>query len=206
MVDDKVHARSIGPYSLITQQPLGGKAQFGGQRFGEMEVWALEGYGAAHTLQEMLTIKSDDVVGRAATYEAILKGEPIRNPNIPASFNLLVAELKSLGMSVEVKEKIKEIKPDKMPIGQFFGTKREFKNHTFNLHSGDIIYLFSDGYADQFGGEKGGKFKYSNLKELLLKNCNLEMYKQKTELEENFNNWKAEYPQLDDICILGFKI
>lgn len=108
MVDDKVHARSIGPYSLITQQPLGGKAQFGGQRFGEMEVWALEGYGAAHTLQEMLTIKSDDVVGRATTYEAILKGEPIKNPNIPASFNLLVAELKSLGMAVEVKEKPRE--------------------------------------------------------------------------------------------------
>ncbi|MGA2417843.1 MAG: DNA-directed RNA polymerase subunit beta [Candidatus Staskawiczbacteria bacterium] len=105
MVDDKVHARSIGPYSLITQQPLGGKAQFGGQRFGEMEVWALEGYGVAHTLQEMLTIKSDDVQGRAAAYESILKGEPIRNPNIPASFNLLVAELKSLGMAVEVKEK-----------------------------------------------------------------------------------------------------
>jgi len=105
MVDDKVHARSIGPYSLITQQPLGGKAQFGGQRFGEMEVWALEGYGAAHTLQEMLTIKSDDVQGRAAAYEAILKGEPIKNPNIPASFNLLVAELKSLGMAVEVKER-----------------------------------------------------------------------------------------------------
>ncbi len=105
MVDDKVHARSIGPYSLITQQPLGGKAQFGGQRFGEMEVWALEGYGAAYTLQEMLTIKSDDVIGRAAAYESILKGEPIRNPNIPASFNLLVAELKSLGISVEVKEK-----------------------------------------------------------------------------------------------------
>jgi len=105
MVDDKVHARSIGPYSLITQQPLGGKAQFGGQRFGEMEVWALEGYGAAHILQEMLTIKSDDVQGRAAAYESILKGEPIRNPNIPASFNLLVAELKSLGMAVEVKER-----------------------------------------------------------------------------------------------------
>lgn len=108
MVDDKVHARSIGPYSLITQQPLGGKAQFGGQRFGEMEVWALEGYGAASILQEMLTIKSDDVLGRAATYEAILKGEPIRNPNIPASFNLLVSELKSLGLAVEVKEKPRE--------------------------------------------------------------------------------------------------
>ncbi|MBI2053752.1 MAG: DNA-directed RNA polymerase subunit beta [Candidatus Staskawiczbacteria bacterium] len=113
MVDDKVHARSIGPYSLITQQPLGGKAQFGGQRFGEMEVWALEGYGAAHTLQEMLTIKSDDVLGRAAAYESILKGEPIRNPNIPASFNLLVAELKSLGFAVEVKEKPREFEEEK---------------------------------------------------------------------------------------------
>jgi len=108
MVEDKIHARSIGPYSLITQQPLGGRAQFGGQRFGEMEVWALEGYGAAHTLQEMLTIKSDDVQGRAATYEAILKGEEIKPPNVPASFNLLVAELKSLGLSVEVKEKPKK--------------------------------------------------------------------------------------------------
>ena len=105
MVEDKIHMRSIGPYSLITQQPLGGKAQFGGQRFGEMEVWALEGYSAAHTLQEMLTIKSDDVTGRATTYETILKGEKIKNPNIPASFDLLVAELKSLGLSVEVKEK-----------------------------------------------------------------------------------------------------
>jgi len=105
MVKDKIHMRSIGPYSLITQQPLGGKAQFGGQRFGEMEVWALEGYGAAHILQEMLTIKSDDVSGRAATYESILKGEEIKEPNIPASFNLLVNELKSLGLGVEIKEK-----------------------------------------------------------------------------------------------------
>ncbi|OIO45676.1 MAG: DNA-directed RNA polymerase subunit beta [Parcubacteria group bacterium CG1_02_37_13] len=103
MVEDKVHMRSIGPYSLITQQPLGGKAQFGGQRFGEMEVWTLEAYGASHTLQEMLTIKSDDVPGRAATYEAILKGEEIKKPNLPASFNLLVAELKSLGLNVQVK-------------------------------------------------------------------------------------------------------
>ncbi len=104
MVEDKIHMRSIGPYSLITQQPLGGKAQFGGQRFGEMEVWALEGYGSAHCLQEMLTIKSDDVTGRAKTYEAILKGEDVRSPNVPASFNLLVSELKSLGLGVEVKK------------------------------------------------------------------------------------------------------
>jgi DNA-directed RNA polymerase subunit beta len=105
MVEDKIHMRSIGPYSLITQQPLGGKAQFGGQRFGEMEVWALEGYGAAHTLQEMLTIKSDDVPGRAATYESILRGQAIQTPNLPASFNLLLAEMRSLGLNVEVKEK-----------------------------------------------------------------------------------------------------
>ena len=102
LVDDKMHARSTGPYSLITQQPLGGKAQFGGQRFGEMEVWALEGYGAAHTLQEMLTIKSDDVVGRSKTYEAIVKGEPIKKPNIPESFRVLVKELQSLCMDVEL--------------------------------------------------------------------------------------------------------
>jgi DNA-directed RNA polymerase subunit beta len=102
LVDDKMHARSTGPYSLITQQPLGGKAQFGGQRFGEMEVWALEGYGAAHTLQEMLTIKSDDVVGRSKTYEAIVKGEPIKKPNIPESFRVLVKELQSLCLDVEL--------------------------------------------------------------------------------------------------------
>ena len=107
MVEDKVFARSIGPYSLITQQPLGGKAQFGGQRLGEMEVWALEGYGAAHILQEMLTIKSDDIQGRVTTYEAILRGEEIKNPNIPASFDLLINELKALGLGVEVKERQK---------------------------------------------------------------------------------------------------
>jgi DNA-directed RNA polymerase subunit beta len=100
-VEDKVHARSTGPYSLVTQQPLGGKAQFGGQRFGEMEVWALEAYGAAYTLQEMLTVKSDDVPGRVKTYEAIVKGEPIEEPGIPASFKVLVKELQSLGLSVE---------------------------------------------------------------------------------------------------------
>ena len=102
LVDDKMHARSTGPYSLITQQPLGGKAQFGGQRFGEMEVWALEGYGSAHTLQEMLTIKSDDVIGRSKTYEAIVKGEQIRKPNIPESFRVLVKELQSLALDVEL--------------------------------------------------------------------------------------------------------
>jgi len=105
MVEDKIHMRSIGPYSLITQQPLGGKAQFGGQRFGEMEVWALEGYGAAYSLQEMLTVKSDDVPGRAETYEAIVKGEEIKTPNIPSSFNVLISELKSLGFNIELIKK-----------------------------------------------------------------------------------------------------
>jgi len=102
MVDDKMHARSIGPYSLITQQPLGGKAQFGGQRFGEMEVWALEGHGAANVLQEMLTIKSDDVLGRSNAYESIIKGEKINQPNIPAAFHVLVNELKALALDVNL--------------------------------------------------------------------------------------------------------
>lgn len=102
LVDDKIHARSTGPYSLVTQQPLGGKAQFGGQRFGEMEVWALEGYGAAYNLQEMLTVKSDDVSGRIKTYEAIVKGENIPVPGIPESFKVLIRELRSLCLNVKV--------------------------------------------------------------------------------------------------------
>ena len=105
LVDDKIHARSIGPYSLITQQPLGGKAQFGGQRFGEMEVWALEAYGAAHILQELLTAKSDDVQGRAKIYEAIVKGESTYSPGIPESFNVLIREIQSLALDVELIEK-----------------------------------------------------------------------------------------------------
>jgi DNA-directed RNA polymerase subunit beta len=100
LVDDKIHARSIGPYSLVTQQPLAGKAQFGGQRFGEMEVWALEAYGAAHILQEMLTVKSDDVNGRSRVYEAIVKGQNLPEPGIPESFNVLVKELQALGIKV----------------------------------------------------------------------------------------------------------
>ena len=102
LVQDKIHARSTGPYSLITQQPLGGKAQFGGQRFGEMEVWALEAYSAAYTLQEMLTIKSDDVIGRVKTYEAIVKGEDVIQPGVPESFHVLLKELQGLGLSVEL--------------------------------------------------------------------------------------------------------
>ena len=105
LVDDKIHARSIGPYSLVTQQPLGGKAQFGGQRFGEMEVWALEAYGSAYTLQEMLTVKSDDVTGRSRVYEAIVKGENPPEPGIPESFNVLIKELQALCLDVKLIEK-----------------------------------------------------------------------------------------------------
>jgi DNA-directed RNA polymerase subunit beta len=104
LVDDKIHARSTGPYSLVTQQPLGGKAHFGGQRLGEMEVWALEAYGAAYTLQEMLTVKSDDVEGRKRMYEAIVKGETSLNPSLPESFNVLVKELQSLAIDVDLIE------------------------------------------------------------------------------------------------------
>jgi DNA-directed RNA polymerase subunit beta len=102
LVDDKIHARSIGPYSLVTQQPLGGKAQFGGQRFGEMEVWALEAYGAAHTLQEILTVKSDDITGRTKTYESIVKGQSVPEAGIPESFKVLVRELQSLALDVHI--------------------------------------------------------------------------------------------------------
>jgi len=108
LVEDKIHMRSVGPYSLITQQPLGGKAQFGGQRFGEMEVWALEGYGAAHSLQEMLTIKSDDVMGRSKAYESIIKGEEIKNPSMPASLNVLISELKALCLNVRLEKTMEE--------------------------------------------------------------------------------------------------
>ena len=104
LVDDKIHARSIGPYSLVTQQPLGGKAQFGGQRLGEMEVWALEAYGAAHTLQELLTVKSDDIVGRNRIYEAIVKGEDTRAPGLPESFYVMIKELQSLGLGIDIDE------------------------------------------------------------------------------------------------------
>ncbi|MGH2592855.1 MAG: DNA-directed RNA polymerase subunit beta, partial [Anaerolineae bacterium] len=137
LVEDKVHARSTGPYSLVTQQPLGGKAQFGGQRFGEMEVWALEAYGAAHTLQEMLTIKSDDVQGRVKAYEAIVKGEPIEEPSVPASFRVLVKELQSLGLAVEAITETGEVIK--------FG-KDEEKQRTPRLGVGLL------GFADEYAG------------------------------------------------------
>jgi DNA-directed RNA polymerase subunit beta len=114
LVDDKIHARSIGPYSLVTQQPLGGKAQFGGQRFGEMEVWALEAYGAAYTLQEMLTVKSDDVAGRTKVYEAIVRGDDTFEAGIPESFNVLVKEMRSLGLTVDLHNS-KQQRPGELP-------------------------------------------------------------------------------------------
>jgi DNA-directed RNA polymerase subunit beta len=116
LVDDKIHARSIGPYSLITQQPLGGKAQFGGQRFGEMEVWALEAYGAAYILQELLTAKSDDVYGRTKIYEAIVKGEAAIEPGVPESFNVLIRELQSLCLDVELIKMTPAGEPKKLPL------------------------------------------------------------------------------------------
>jgi DNA-directed RNA polymerase subunit beta len=121
LVDDKMHARSTGPYSLVTQQPLGGKAQFGGQRFGEMEVWALEAYGAAYTLEEIMTIKSDDVVGRVKAYEAIVKGENIPEPGIPESFKVLLEEMKSLSLDVKVlyeDEEIEILEDSLKPTGE----------------------------------------------------------------------------------------
>lgn len=124
MVDDKLHARSTGPYSLVTQQPLGGKAQFGGQRFGEMEVWALEAYGAAYTLQEILTYKSDDTVGRVKTYEAIVKGENIPRPGVPESFRVLMKELQSLGLDVKVMDnKDEEIEMRDLEDDDFIDSK-----------------------------------------------------------------------------------
>jgi len=124
LVDDKIHARSTGPYSMITQQPLGGKAQFGGQRFGEMEVWALEAYGAAYTLQELLTVKSDDVVGRVKTYEAIVKGENVMEPGVPESFKVLIKELQSLALDVKVLTENREEVDIKTPEDEMAESER----------------------------------------------------------------------------------
>ncbi len=157
MVDDKIHARSTGPYAMVTQQPLGGKAQMGGQRFGEMEVWALEAYGAANTLQEILTIKSDDVVGRSKAYEAIIKSEPIRGPRIPESFNVLVKELQSLGLAVELTREHGRIIDDaEVLIAERLDSEiEETKND--KLLEGEavvadmpLVDLASDGSEDEF--------------------------------------------------------
>ena len=141
LVDDKIHARSVGPYSLVTQQPLGGKAQFGGQRFGEMEVWALEAYGAAYTLQEILTVKSDDTVGRVKTYEAIVKGQNVPKPGVPEAFKVLVKELQSLGLDVKVLDE------DRNEV-ELMETS-EYGNTDLNsIISGDKDFAFED--SDSF--------------------------------------------------------
>jgi DNA-directed RNA polymerase subunit beta len=181
LVDDKIHARSTGPYGMVTQQPLGGKAQFGGQRFGEMEVWALEAYGASHTLQEILTVKSDDVVGRVKTYEAIIKGENIPEPGIPESFKVLLKELQSLGLDVkvydedrnevELKESVDYTETDyraDMEGDRKYDNREKLEGYQqkeFDTSSGDLVDVedeiddldedddFSDDFDDDFGGE-----------------------------------------------------
>ena len=176
LVDDKVHARSNGPYSLVTQQPLGGKAQFGGQRFGEMEVWALEAYGAAYTLQEILTVKSDDVNGRRKAYEAIIKGQNIPTPGVPESFKVLVKELQALALDVRVLDKNGEEiklstlcnedegpkysgKPlDDIPdLSSFESDESEFED-SFQIEDeeGNPIVMSEDEYEDNYGADDYG--------------------------------------------------
>ncbi|EQJ45894.1 RNA polymerase Rpb2, domain 6 family protein [Clostridioides difficile P23] len=151
LVDEKLHARSTGPYSLVTQQPLGGKAQFGGQRFGEMEVWALEAYGAAHILQEILTVKSDDVVGRVRTYEAIVKGENIPEPGIPESFKVLIKELQSLCLDVKVltdedqEIEVRESVDEDDTIGEF---ELDVVNHMGEVEESNIIEEIEDDFVE----------------------------------------------------------
>ena len=140
LVDDKIHARSTGPYSLVTQQPLGGKAQFGGQRFGEMEVWALEAYGAAYTLQEILTVKSDDVVGRVKTYEAIVKGQNVPTPGIPESFKVLVKELQALGLDFKVLSKDME----EIDLKETFADDDDLYNDQYKKDMGGDVAVDSE--------------------------------------------------------------
>ena len=161
LVDDKIHARSTGPYSLVTQQPLGGKAQFGGQRFGEMEVWALEAYGAAYTLQEILTVKSDDVVGRVKTYESIVKGQNIPTPGIPESFKVLIKELESLALDVKVLDENQneidlkqEFDDDDIPVADNSETLEE-----------DEVMTTMDGFVLDEDSEEGNMFDESSIVE-----------------------------------------
>ena len=174
LVDDKIHARSNGPYSLVTQQPLGGKAQFGGQRFGEMEVWALEAYGAAYTLQEILTVKSDDVTGRVKTYEAIVKGQNIPTPGIPESFKVLIKELQSLALNIRVLDAdgneiaLSELSEDEIPsaITQLSevdaavdGEAEEYDDEEASDEDGD----FDDEYEDdEFADEEDAGYESEN--------------------------------------------
>ena len=159
LVDDKIHARSTGPYSLVTQQPLGGKAQFGGQRFGEMEVWALEAYGASYTLQEILTVKSDDVIGRVKTYEAIIKGDNIPEPGIPESFKVLLKELQSLGLDVKVLDENRE-EVELMETSEYGNTDLN------SVISGDRNFAFEE--EESFGAMGFSKQEFSEEDEELV--------------------------------------
>ena len=172
LVDDKIHARSVGPYALVTQQPLGGKAQFGGQRFGEMEVWALEAYGAAYTLQEILTVKSDDTIGRVNTYEAIVKGQNVPTPGIPESFKVLIKEMQSLCLDVKVldinQEEI-DLKQnfDDDPIPHKDSFDDEDTSDTSDLSDsdlGDAGFGFEgdDDDSDLLGGDKDDDFSFDD--------------------------------------------
>ena len=160
LVDDKIHARSTGPYSLVTQQPLGGKAQFGGQRFGEMEVWALEAYGAAYTLQEILTVKSDDVTGRVRTYEAIVKGHNIPKPGVPESFKVLVKELQSLCLDVRVLDengaKIELRGEEGEEISEVIRDRSQYKinDEEFTASGYSIEEPDSDGLYDEYNDDE----------------------------------------------------
>ena len=161
LVDDKIHARSTGPYSLVTQQPLGGKAQFGGQRFGEMEVWALEAYGAAYTLQEILTVKSDDVVGRVKTYEAIVKGENIPEPGIPESFKVLIKELQSLGLDM----KLYNDKDEELEIKEHTEEEAEIESEEFDeseLENDNLVELSEDELENEYSDESEDDY-YTNI-------------------------------------------
>jgi len=163
LVDDKIHARSTGPYSLVTQQPLGGKAQFGGQRFGEMEVWALEAYGAAHVLQEILTVKSDDVIGRVKMYENIIKGEPIEQAGVPESFKVLVKELQSLGLDVKILDEMK----NEIPIGESDENDYDEKKITFEGSKNDDI--LGNYNVSRIGSVKGASVEEEIVDDILLK-------------------------------------
>ena len=151
LVDDKIHARSVGPYALVTQQPLGGKAQFGGQRFGEMEVWALEAYGAAYTLQEILTVKSDDTIGRVNTYEAIVKGQNVPTPGIPESFKVLIKEMQSLCLDV----KVLDINQEEIDLKQNFDDDPIPARDSFS----DEDTADSTSYSDDEMGDAGFGFE-----------------------------------------------
>jgi len=171
LVDDKMHARSTGPYSLVTQQPLGGKAQFGGQRFGEMEVWALEAYGAANSLQEMLTVKSDDIVGRLKTYESIVKNENVAEPGIPESFKVLIKELQGLALDIKVltedKQEIglKDIDEDDRDIVDFRADKKknqeEIEVDLEEITQDDLGESVYDPEGDAFG-DTGSLFDFDD--------------------------------------------